>query len=97
IVDAAVLAGSSGATIISLTAQGSPLAQASHCVIGLEASENTEDYLPMTSRIVHLVIIDILVTGVTLKRGEPCIEHLARMKESLLPTRLPLNRKRTKT
>jgi len=51
----------------------------------------------MTSRIVHLVIIDILVTGVTLKRGEPCIEHLARMKESLLPTRLPLNRKRTKT
>ncbi|EAW41179.1 MAG: transcriptional regulator HexR [Halieaceae bacterium] len=97
IVDAAALASASGATVISLTAQDSPLAQVSHCVIGLEAPENTEDYLPMTSRIVHLVIIDILVTGVTLKRGEPCIEHLARIKESLLPTRLPLNRKRTKT
>ncbi len=96
IVEAAELAANSGATVIALTAEGSPLALTSDCVLGLNTPENTEDYLPMTSRIVHLVVIDILVTGVTLKRGAPGIEHLAKMKESLLPTRLPKQKKRRK-
>jgi len=97
IVEAAELAAASGASVIALTAEGSPLAQVSDCVISLHVRENTEDYLPMTSRIVHLVAIDILVTGVTLKRGNAGIEHLAKMKESLIPTRLPLQKKRGKT
>lgn len=97
IVEAAELAATSGASVIALTAKGSPLAQVSDCVISLHVHENTEDYLPMTSRIVHLVAIDILVTGVTLKRGDAGIEHLAKMKESLIPTRLPLHKKRGKT
>ena len=97
IVEAAELAAASGASVIALTAEGSPLAHVSDCVISLHVRENTEDYLPMTSRIVHLVAIDILVTGVTLKRGNAGIEHLAKMKESLIPTRLPLQKKRGKT
>jgi len=97
IVEAAELAATTGATVIAMTDPASPLADASHCVIGLDIPENTEDYLAMTSRIVHLVVIDMLVTGVTLKRGAEGIEHLARMKESLLPTRLPKQKKRRKT
>jgi RpiR family carbohydrate utilization transcriptional regulator len=46
----------------------------------------------MTSRIVQLVILDVLATGVTLQRGEGFLPHLARIKESLKETRLPENR-----
>ena len=43
----------------------------------------------MTSRIVQLVILDTLATGVTLKRGAKLLPHLARIKESLADTRFP--------
>jgi RpiR family carbohydrate utilization transcriptional regulator len=43
----------------------------------------------MTSRIVHLVVLDALTTGVTLRKGEPLFPHLARIKDSLKTTRLP--------
>ena len=78
------------ATVVSLTAKGSPLAAASHLSIGLSVSENTEEYLPMTSRIVQLVVLDVLATGMTLRRGESILPHLARIKDSLKSTRLPL-------
>jgi RpiR family carbohydrate utilization transcriptional regulator len=44
----------------------------------------------MTSRIIHLTVIDILATGVTLKRGPDFLEHLRKIKESLKATRFPL-------
>ncbi len=89
VVEAAELAFRTEATVLSLTAAGSPLAHQSDCTLGVTISENTEDYLPMTSRIVHLVTLDALVTGVTISRGEGFLDHLARIKESLRATRLP--------
>jgi len=41
----------------------------------------------MTSRIVQLTVIDVLATGMTLKRGPEFREHLKRIKESLSATR----------
>jgi RpiR family carbohydrate utilization transcriptional regulator len=87
--DVAELAKDSGATVLSLTTEGSPLAEASDCSIALNIVENTEEYLPMTSRIVQLVILDVLATGITLARGEDLQPHLARLKESLRATRFP--------
>ena len=75
--------------MLSLTAEGSPLAKASDCSIALNIAENTEQYLPMTSRIVQLVILDVLATGVTLERGEALEPHLAKLKEALKVTRFP--------
>jgi RpiR family carbohydrate utilization transcriptional regulator len=89
IVEAAGAASAAGATVISLTAKGSPLARTSDCLLAPNVPENTDDYLPMTSRIVHLVLIDVLVTGVTLEKGEDCIARMAVMKDSLRTTRLP--------
>ena len=63
--------------MVSLTAEGLSLAQASHLSIDLSVSENTEEYLPMTSRIVQLVVLDVLATGMTLQRGESILPHLA--------------------
>lgn len=94
IVEAAALARESGAVVVSLTADNSPLATESDCTIALSAAENTDDYLPMTSRIVHLTVIDVLATGVTLARGESIQPHLARIKDSLRDTRFPVNRKK---
>lgn len=88
-VEIAELARSSGATVIGITAPDSPLSKA--CTVALEvtAPEDTEVYMPMTSRIIHLAIIDILTTGVTLKRGTDFQAHLKKIKDSLKPTRFP--------
>ncbi|MBT7333651.1 MAG: transcriptional regulator HexR [Gammaproteobacteria bacterium] len=89
LVEVAELARSTEATVVSLTAPDSPLADQSHCSIALENSEDTEEYLPMTSRLVQLVMLDVLATGVTLRRGEGFQPHLARIKDSLRQTRFP--------
>lgn len=89
LVEVAELARKTDAVVVSLTAANSPLAATSHCTIELPHAENTEEYLPMTSRIVQLVILDTLATGVTLKRGAKLLPHLARIKESLADTRFP--------
>ena len=87
LVEAAGLAQETEAKVISLTAPGSPLAARSDYTIELPDTEDTEQYLPMTSRIVQLVILDILATGVTLQRGEKFLPHLARIKQSVQATR----------
>jgi RpiR family carbohydrate utilization transcriptional regulator len=89
LVDTAQLARKTEATVVSLTTEGSPLAEASHLSIGLSVAENTEEYLPMTSRIVQLAVLDVLATGMTLRRGEGILPHLARIKDSLKSTRYP--------
>jgi RpiR family carbohydrate utilization transcriptional regulator len=87
--EVAELAKESGATVLSLTKEDSPLATVSDCSITLNIAENTEEYLPMTSRIVQLVILDVLATGTMLERGAELQPHLARLKESLKVTRFP--------
>ena len=89
LVETAQLVRNTEATVVSLTAEGSPLADASHLSIDLSVSENTEEYLPMASRIVQLVVLDVLATGMTLQRGESILPHLARIKDSLKSTRFP--------
>ena len=89
LIEAAEIARQTEATVVSLTAEGSPLAEKSHCCINVKVEEDTEQYLPMTSRLVQLVILDVLATGVTLRRGEGFTPHLARIKDSLKDTRFP--------
>ena len=88
-VDIAQLARANGATVIGITNPDSPLAESCTVVLGVTAPEDTEVYMPMSSRIIHLSVIDILATGVTLKRGADFLGHLKKIKESLKPTRFP--------
>ena len=88
-VDIARLARENGATVIGITSPGSPLADVCTVVLEVTTSEDTEVYMPMSSRIIHLSVIDILATGVTLKRGTDFLEHLKKIKESLTSTRIP--------
>ena len=88
-VDIARLARENGATVIGITNPDSPLAECCTAVLGVTAPEDTEVYMPMSSRIIHLTVIDILATGVTLKRGKDFLSHLKKIKESLKATRFP--------
>lgn len=89
-VEIAKVARANGATVIGITNPESPLAECCTAVLGVTAPEDTEVYMPMSSRIIHLTVIDILATGVTLKRGKDFLSHLKKIKESLKATRYPL-------
>ena len=87
IVEIAEIARNNGSTVIGLTASNSPLANLSSVALDVDVPENTDEYMPMSSRIVHLVILDVLATGVTLRRGTDFLPHLEKIKNSLKPTR----------
>ena len=90
-VEIAQVARENGATVIGITNPDSPLAECCTAVLGVTAPEDTEVYMPMSSRIIHLTVIDILATGVTLKRGKDFLSHLKKIKESLKAIRFPQN------
>ena len=87
IIDIAEIASKNGATVIALTSSSSPLTAVSSIALEVDVPENTDEYMAMTSRIVHLVVLDVLATGFTLRRGPDFLPHLERIKNSLKPTR----------
>ncbi len=89
LVETAEMAKTNGATVIALTAPGSPLAKVCSLVIEVAVPENTDEYMPMTSRIVHLTVLDVLATGVTLRRGPDFQPYLKKIKDSVRSTRYP--------
>ncbi|WP_435605485.1 MurR/RpiR family transcriptional regulator [Pseudomonas knackmussii] len=91
LVDVARLARDNGASVLGLTAADSPLARACTLSLDVPLPEDTDIYMPMTSRIIQLTVLDVLATGVTLRRGVDFQPHLRKIKESLLPTRYQLD------
>ncbi|MGQ7245885.1 MurR/RpiR family transcriptional regulator [Halomonas sp. V046] len=90
LVDIAALARENGAVVLGITAPDSPLSQQCTETLEISAPEDTDYYMPMTSRMVQLALIDVLATGVTLRRGEDFLHHLKKIKDSLRDTRYPL-------
>jgi RpiR family carbohydrate utilization transcriptional regulator len=52
--------------VIVITASGSPLAAAGDIHLAADHPEGYDRYSPMVSRLLHLMIIDILATSVAL-------------------------------
>jgi RpiR family transcriptional regulator, carbohydrate utilization regulator len=90
LVDIARLARESGAVVLGITAPASPLAKECTETLEVATPEDTDVYMPMTSRMIQLTLIDVLATGVTLRRGEDFLPHLKKIKDSLLETRYPV-------
>lgn len=86
-VEIAHLARENGATVIAITAKDSPLEQASDLTISLDVPEDTDVYMPMASRVVQMVVVDVLATGFTLRRGSGFRENLKRVKDVLKGSR----------
>ncbi len=90
LVEVARIARANGASVLGLTAAGSPLAKASTLSLNIPLPEDTDIYMPMTSRIVQLTVLDVLATGMTLRRGVDFQPHLRKIKESLNASRYPV-------
>lgn len=69
LMDACDIARKNGAFTIVLTASGSPLAASGHLHLCADHPEGFDRYSPMVSRLLHLLVIDILATGVALRIG----------------------------
>ena len=88
LLDAAEIARRKGATTIVITASGSPLARSANnstqqILLAADHPEDYDRYSPMVSRLLHLVIIDILTTGVALRLGGELRPMLAEIKRNL--------------
>ena len=77
------IARDSGADVIGITHSKSPMAKRCSVCLFADTLEDPDLYSPMITRIVHLVIIDVLAVGVALKRGPELIDQLEKMKRNL--------------
>lgn len=84
----AELARACGATIIGITSQGSILSGQCDFVLNAITAEDTDLFTPMTSRIIHLAVIDMLATTVALKMGETVEDNIKSIKKNLAATRI---------
>ena len=81
LLDVAEIARKKGATLIVVTASGSPLAREAlagpqHVLLAADHPEDADRYSPMVSRLLHLSIVDILTTGVALRLGSAQLRPL---------------------
>ena len=83
LMDACDIARKRGATTIVITSSGSPLATAGQIHLTADHPESYDRYSPMVSRLLHLLIIDILATTVALRIGESLQPALREMKNNL--------------
>ena len=84
LMDACDIARKNGATTIVITASGSPLASAGSIHLSADHPEGFDKFSPMVSRLLHLMIIDILATCVALRIGGGKLQPLlSEMKHNL--------------
>jgi len=84
LMDACDIARKNGATTIVITASGSPLASAGHIHLSADHPEGFDKYSPMVSRLMHLMLLDILATAVALRIGSATLGPLlSEMRQNL--------------
>ena len=74
LVEVAQIAKARGATVITITSSHTQLSDISDIHLAADNPEGSDLYSPMASRLLHLLIIDILATAVALKIG-PSLSH----------------------
>ncbi|MCG2595503.1 SIS domain-containing protein [Ramlibacter sp. XY19] len=87
LMDACDIARRNGATTICITATGSPLASSGHIHLAADHPEGYDRYSPMVSRLLHLMIIDVLATTVALRIGGGRLQPLLREMKNNLRTK----------
>lgn len=88
-IEVATIAKENKATVIAITSPESPLAElADISITSGDELEDTTMYVPMTTRIISLTIIDILATGLALSLGSRVEDQLQKIKHSLEGTKV---------
>ena len=83
LLDSMELVKKAGAIVIALAPSGSPVARKATIAIEVDAKEDIQIYTPLSSRIAHLVVIDVLAIGVAQKKGPQLQEHLQQLQAGL--------------
>jgi glucokinase len=81
-----------GATVLVITASHSPLARRADVALIVDHVEDVATHVPMVSRILHLLVIDILAVGMVMRLGEERVAALPQgVAEGFEEARLPAN------
>ncbi|MDE3010035.1 MAG: SIS domain-containing protein [Pseudomonadota bacterium] len=71
------------ATAVAITASGSPLAARADILLAADHREDFDRYSPMVSRMLHLMLIDVLTTAVAVQLGPEIVANLQAIKRNL--------------
>jgi RpiR family carbohydrate utilization transcriptional regulator len=89
LLESVTLAREAGATVIALAPAGTPLSSKCSLAIDVNMEETLQAATPVSSRIAHLVVIDVLATGVARHRKPLLKEHLKQLEKSQRALRIP--------
>ncbi|MCV6603954.1 MAG: SIS domain-containing protein [Porticoccaceae bacterium] len=78
-----------GAEVIGLAPSGTPVLQEATIQLPIDVVEDIQLYTPLSSRIAHLVVIDVLAIGVARQKGQQLQSHLQDLQEGLKVLRVP--------
>lgn len=78
-----------GAAVVAITASHSPLARKADVALIVDHVEDVDTHVPMVSRILHLLVIDILAVGVAMRRGADGVAPLPEERAAGLDEALP--------
>ena len=77
-----------GGIVIGLAPSKTPVIKNASIPIEVDVEEDIEIYTPLSSRIAHLVIIDVLAIGVAQRKGPKLHDHLFKLKQGLRSLRI---------
>lgn len=75
--------------VIGMAPSGTPVATAATIPICIDVDEGLELYTPLSSRIAHLAVIDVLAVGVAQRKGPRLQGHLYRLRAGMQSLRVP--------
>jgi glucokinase len=79
-----------GAALVAITASQSPLARKADVALIVDHVEDVATQVPMVSRILHLLVIDILAVGVAMKKGGAGVAALSQAATAALDEDKPV-------
>jgi RpiR family transcriptional regulator, carbohydrate utilization regulator len=80
-------AAEAGGRVIAITGTEGPLSRLADLEIRASTFEDTDFYTPTVSRLAGLVVVDILATGVAMRRNPVWLERVRAMKDGLAQLR----------
>lgn len=83
LLDSMQLVKEAGGIVIGLAPSDSPVVRNASIAIEVDAKEDIQIYTPLSSRIAHLAVIDVLAIGVAQKKGPKLQKHLQQLQAGL--------------
>jgi len=87
LLDSMELVKKAGGIVVGLAPSNSPISRNANIAIEVNAKEDIQIYTPLSSRIAHLAVLDVLAIGVAQKKGPQLEAHLQKLQAGLVSLR----------